>query len=145
MILIDVNLLIYAYDDSSEFHDHSRAWLEDAFSEVVPVKLAWSTIHAFLRLSTHPSVHLHPLAMREAVQIVETWLARPTVGILEPGTAYWMILSRILNETQVRGALVSDAHLAALAIEHGAVLHSADRDFRRFNGLQFVNPLARTS
>ena len=145
MILVDVNLLIYAYDDASEFHEAAKLWLERTLSDVIPVKLSWATIHAFLRLTTHPAVHFRPLTMRQAIQIVESWLARPAVGILEPSTSYWTILRRLLSDAQVRRSFVSDAHLAALAIEHGAVLHSADRDFLRFDGLQVVNPVARAS
>ena len=79
--------------------------------------------------------------MSEALTIVESWFAQPIVGVMEPGAAYWTILDRLLRDAQIRGALVMDAHLAALAIESGAVLYTTDRDFRRFEGLQVQNPL----
>jgi toxin-antitoxin system PIN domain toxin len=141
VILIDANLLIYAYDASSEFHGDARRWLEKRFSDPAPVRLSWSTIHAFLRLTTHPAVFTTTLTMSDASQIVDSWLALPSLGVLEPGNAYWAIFRRLLLEAQVRGALVMDAHLAALAIEHGATLYTTDRDFARFEGLRVVNPL----
>ncbi len=141
MILVDANLLIYAYNSSTELHEPARSWLEGTLSGHVPVRLAWSTVHAFLRLTTHPAVFPQPLDMSDAVAIVESWLAQPVVGIVEPGSAYGSILRDLLRHAQVRGALVMDAHLAALAIEHGATLHTTDRDFRRFEGLQVTNPL----
>lgn len=145
MILIDANLLIYAYDASSEFHERARAWLEGTFSSGRPIRLSWSTVHAFLRLTTHAAIFQRPFSMRDAVEIVESWLAISTVDLLEPGAAYWTIFRQLLDKSQIRGPLVMDAHLAALAIEHGAILHSADRDFLRFGGLRVVNPLARAS
>ncbi len=141
MILVDANLLIYAYNSTADQHEKAREWMESAFSGHTPVRLSWSTIHAFLRLTTHAALFPHPLTMSDAVEIVESWLALPIVGILEPGTAYWTILRALLGDAQVRGPLVMDAHLAALAIEHGAVLHTTDRDFRRFDGLELVDPL----
>ncbi|SRR6266545_38519 len=140
MILVDANILIYAYNSSAELHGAARLWVESAFSGADPVRLSWSTIHAFLRLTTHTAVFPQPLSMEESVSIVESWLAQPAVGIVEPGSAYWSILRGLLRQARVRGALVMDAHLAALAIEHGAVLYTTDRDFRRFEGLQVMNP-----
>lgn len=140
MILVDANLLIYAYNSSTELHKAARSWVESAFSGSAPVWLAWSTIHAFLRLTTHRALFPHPLNMSDAIGIVESWLAQPAVGIVEPGNAYWPILRGLLRDAQVHGPLVMDAHLAALAIEHGAVLHTTDRDFLRFEGLQVRNP-----
>jgi toxin-antitoxin system PIN domain toxin len=141
VILVDANLLIYAYDSSSENHAAARKWLEDAFSGPEPARLGWSSIHAFLRIVTHTAIYQRPMPMRDAVAIVESWLDQTTVGILEPGGAYWGILSALLVREQIRGPLVSDAHLAALAIEHGALLCTTDRDFRRFEGLRTKNPL----
>jgi toxin-antitoxin system PIN domain toxin len=141
MILIDANLLLYAYDASSEFHAPARDWLETMLSGPTAVRLSWSCIHAFLRLTTHPAVFVRPLPMKEAVAIVDSWFEQPTVAVLEPGQAYWDIFRELLRRAQVRGPLVMDAHLAALAIEHGAVLYTVDRDFLRFDGVQVVNPL----
>jgi toxin-antitoxin system PIN domain toxin len=142
MILVDANLLLYAYDASSKFHARARPWLEELLSGADPVGLAWVTLLAFLRIGTNPRALTRPLPLGEAVQIVSSWLAQPGVVRLEPGDRHWEILSRLLEPAQARGPLVMDAHLAALAIEHGAVLATSDRDFSRFDGLRTVNPLA---
>lgn len=95
---------------------------------------------AFLRISTSPRVFEQPLSMEEAKKIVESWLAAPAVGLLEPGDVYWEILRGLLLSAQVSGPLVMDAALAALALEHGATLCTTDRDFSRFEGLRILNP-----
>ena len=141
MILIDANLLLYAYLSQSEWHVAARAWIEEVFSSARPVRLAWVTILAFLRISTHSRLTGRPLEMREAVHTVNEWFSRPTVGILSPAERHWEILSVLLADAQVRGPLTTDAHLAALAIEHGATLCTCDRDFTRFRGLNLLNPL----
>ena len=141
MKVIDANLLIYAYDSSSRLHAPARSWVEDVLSGE-PVRLPWSSIQAFLRITTNPRILAHPLRMPEAVAIVNEWLAQPSVSTIEPGSRYWAILTKMLAAGQVRGALVMDAHLAAITIEHGAILQTADRDFSRFPGLRFENPLA---
>ena len=141
MIIVDANLLIYAYNSSAEQHEQARTWLESIFAAHDPVRFPWSTIHAFLRLMTHPALFPQPLEMSDAVDIVQSWLAQPIAGIVEPGDSYWTILVGVLQDAQIRGPLVMDAHLAALAIENGAVLHTTDRDFRRFEGLQLKNPI----
>lgn len=141
MILVDANLLLFAYNPSFDRHPRARAWLEAVLSNHDPVCLAWATILAFLRISTNPRAFEHPLSMKEAVPIVSAWLERPMVTILEPGERHWAILTDLLSQTQVRGPAVMDAHLAALAIEHGAVLCTSDRDFVRFPRLRMLNPL----
>lgn len=142
MILIDANILLYAYHPRSEQHVRSRQWLETAFAGPDPVRLAWTTIYAFLRISTNSRVFDHPLTMVEAEGHVSSWLALPGVDALEPGEGYWAILRELLQHGQVSGALVMDAALAALAIEHGATLYTSDRDFSRFPKLRTVNPLS---
>ncbi len=142
MILIDVNLLIYAYDNSSAFHDAAAKWLEDTLSRESPVGLAWDTVHAFLRISTNPRLFDRPLNSSAAISSVEEWLRSPNVQVIAPGPKYWSIFSGLLRQTQIRGPRVTDAQLAALAIEHDATLCTADRDFRRFPGLRVENPLA---
>ncbi len=141
MILIDANLLLYAYDASSGSHRRAHAWLEGVLSGPEPFGLAWATILGFLRISTHPRVFASPLSIAEAVSIVSEWLAHPGVRVLDPGERHWAILSELLPASQARGPLVMDAHLAALAIEHGAVLCTTDQDFTRFRGLRRLNPL----
>jgi hypothetical protein len=141
MILIDVNVLLYAYNASSEFHERARAWLEKVLRGPEPVRFAWTTIMAFLRITTHQNIFPAPFETREALEIVNRWLGQPTVEILQPGKAYWSILQGLLQAIELRGPGVMDAELAALAIEHSAVLYSADRGFRRYPGLQVKNPL----
>ncbi len=141
MILIDANLLLYAFDLSSPHHQAARRWLTATLSSPEPVALAWATILAFLRLGTEPRLLRRPLTTAEASAIVSEWLERPNVTVLAPGERHWALLNRLLAEGQVKGALVTDAHLAALAIEHGATVATVDRDFARFPGLRFFNPL----
>ena len=141
MNLLDANLLIYAYDASSPFHRRAREWFEKLLSALEPVWLPWSSIHAFLRICTNSRILENPFTVEEATAIVDQWLEQPAVSILEPGARYWPILSRMLPAAQARANLVMDAHLAALAIEHGATLLTTDRDFTRFDGLRWKNPL----
>jgi len=117
--------------------------LEETLSGPMPVRLAWITILAFLRISTNPGLSGRPLRMEEASGVVDDWLRQPNVGILTPGERHWEILRGLLKTAQVRGALTSDAHLAALAIEHGATLCTCDRDFTRFPGLRVLDPIAK--
>ncbi len=142
MILIDSNLLIYAYDRSSRFHRPAREWLEAVLSGVEPVCLSWQVVLAFLRITTHKGVFERPLLLEDAVGIVDTWFSRPTARLLQPTARHWSILKRLLPDAQARGPLVMDAHLAALAIEHGATLYTVDRDFTRFPGLRIQDPIA---
>jgi len=142
MTLVDANVLLYAYNASDPRHAKARSWVEQAFSGHEPVRLAWLTVLAFVRIATNPRAFVHPLTLAQATAIVSTWLALPNVGLLEPTERHWGILSDLLVRTQARADLVSDAHLAALAIEHGAAVATTDRDFTRFPGLRLVDPLA---
>jgi len=141
LTLVDANLLVYAYVPSSKHHEAARAWIEARFSESDPVGLPWVSILAFVRISTNPRILELPLTTGEAIKIVSSWLARANLTVLSPGDRHWEILQNLLVEGQATGPLVTDAHLAALAIEHGATLASADRDFARFPGLKLLNPL----
>jgi len=142
VIVIDANLLIYAYNSSAEQYERSRTWFTNVLSGDIPVRLAWSTIHAFLRLTTHPTLFPQPLTVDDAVMIIENWLAHPIVDILEAGPAYWTVLRTLLHDARIHGPRVMDAHLAALAIEHGLVVCSADTDFARFSEIRWLNPVA---
>ncbi|RPI56759.1 MAG: type II toxin-antitoxin system VapC family toxin [Acidobacteria bacterium] len=142
MILIDANLLLYAYDPRSEHHAASRTWLESTLSGSQLVRFAWMTLWAFLRITTNARVYERPLSMAEAEDIVASLLAQPVVGILEPGERHWELLRRLTRDGQTTGTLVMDAVLAALAVEHGATLHTTDRDFARFSELRWTNPIA---
>jgi uncharacterized protein len=141
MILIDANLLLYAYDPRAAEHDASRTWFEATMSGVELVRFAWLTLWAFLRISTNPRVFEQPLSVAEAETIVSSWLTQSVAGILEPQERHWGILKQLLRSGQTVGPLVMDAVLAAIAIEHGAALYTTDRDFARFQGLTWINPL----
>ncbi len=141
MILIDANILLYAYHPQAPEHGACRRWVEKAFSGSAPVFLTWITILAFLRISTSPRVFDKPLSMAEAKEIVSRWIAAPAVSILEPSDRYWKIFSDLLLNAQVSGSLVTDAALAALAIEHGTSICTTDRDFTRFPRLKLLNPV----
>ena len=141
MIVLDANVLLYAYDSASSHHTKARAWVEDVFSQALPVGLPWQTVDAFLRIMTNPRVPGERFSLEEAVAIVDSWLQRPNVQLLAPGDDHWMVLRPMILEGQAPGALVSDAQLAALTVEYGGVLHTSDRDFARFPGLRWRNPL----
>ena len=141
LILIDANLLLFAYNPRASEHEPSRTWLENTLSGPDLVRLAWLTIWAFLRVATNPRVFERPLTASEAAGAVSSWLDQPGVAILEPGERHWHLVSDLLRRGQGGGPLVMDAALAAMAIEHGATLYTTDRDFARFPGLDWVNPL----
>ena len=141
MILVDANLLLYAYDTGAAEHEASRAWLEATLSGSALVRFSWLTVWAFLRIMTSSRVFERPLSMAEAELHVSSWLAQPSAGILEPGERHWEILRQLCRDGQAAGPLIMDAALAAIAIEHGATLCTTDRDFARFPGLTWTNPL----
>ena len=142
MILVDANLLLYAYHPRADQHDKSRAWLESMLSNRELVRFAWLTLWAFLRIGTNPRAFDQPLTVSEAQAAISSWLAQPSASILEPGERHWDILSDVLRKGQTSGPLVMDAVLAAIAIEHGATICTTDRDFARFPGVKWMNPLA---
>jgi len=142
VILPDVNLLIYAYNSGAPHHKAAREWWEDTLSGTVAVGLPWAVALGFVRLSTHLRVMAPPLPAQLAINHVQSWLARPRVTILEPGPQHLEFLAQMLHAAGVAGALTTDAHLAALAVEHRCELHSNDADFARFPGLRWRNPLA---
>jgi uncharacterized protein len=142
LILVDANVLLYAYNPRAPQHERCRGWVERAFSEGEPVCLSWVTLLAFLRIATSPRVFERPLLPREAGDIAASWLSRPSVSVLEAGERCWEILLSLFVESQVRGPLVMDAFLAALALENGATLVTTDRDFSRFPKLKLLDPTA---
>ena len=140
MILVDANLLIYAVNRDAPHHDRARRWLH-TLSGTTPAGLPWTCLLAFVRITTRPGVLANPMPVDEAIRFVDTWLDQPFVEPVLPGKGHWAILRRLLQGSGAAGNLTSDAHLAALAIEHGATICSADYDFRRFPGVEHVNPL----
>lgn len=141
MKLPDVNLLLYAIDASSERHEAARAWLESALSGTEELGLAWAVVLGFVRISTHPAAFEEPLRAEEALEYIDEWLAQPATIALAPGPGHTALLRRLLEPLGSAGNLTSDAHLAALAIEHGAELCSSDTDFARFEGLRWSDPI----
>ena len=144
MTLVDANVLLYAYDSTSRLHSAARSWLEEQLSGSALVGLPWSVLLAFLRISTNARALQRPLSIDDATAIVSSWIDVPSVVIPAPGPGHWDILAGLLVASQARGPIVSDAHLAALTLEHGGVLATTDRDFTRFEGLRVMDPL-RTS
>ncbi len=144
MNLVDANLLIYAVDRDSPQHRRALAFVEECFSSAEPAGLAWVVILAFLRLTTRAGILERPLSPAASLGLVSEWLELPNVEIVTPGEHHFRILRNLLEAAGTAGNLTSDAHLAALAIEKGATLCSADHDFARFPGLRYVNPLAPT-
>jgi len=142
VILVDANLLLYAHDRSSPVHEPAHRWLTEALSGLEPIGLSWPTLLAFLRITTNPKIFRSPFSIQEAVSIVDDWLSQPNIHLLHAGEDHWTVLRDLLLETGVTAKLIMDAHLAALAIEHGAVLLTRDGDFDLFEELRTRNPLA---
>jgi toxin-antitoxin system PIN domain toxin len=142
MILPDINLLLHAYNSDSSRHSAARAWWEALLSGTRPVGLTWAAMLGFIRIATHRQILQNPLPVHNACAHVRTWLGQPYVVILDPGPRHAEILFGLLESLGTAANLTTDAHLAALAIEHQAELHSTDVDFGRFQGLRWMNPLA---
>lgn len=142
MIVVDVNLLIYAYDSTTPMHLEAKVWVEEVISSGNPIGLPWLNISAFIRILTFPGIHGERFSRDQVLSIVDGWLAMPHIRALTPGDSHWVLFREMLTKGDVRGKLTTDAQLAALTIEYGGVLHTTDRDFARFPGLRWVNPLA---
>lgn len=142
MRLIDVNLLIYAFDQTARDHAAARDWVQEVLSGSETVAFSWAALIAFVRLTTNPRVMSKPLSSDEALDFVDSLLDQPCATVIHPTRRHSAILRDLLAPLGTAGNLTSDAHLAALAIEHGATLCSADNDFSRFPGLEWINPLS---
>jgi toxin-antitoxin system PIN domain toxin len=143
VIVPDANLLIYAYDGEAVQHRAARAWLQTVFSASEVVGLPWQTVSAFLRITTNSRLTGDRFPTETAIGIVQSWMEQRQVRLLSPGESQWSIFQRMLIEGEIRGPRATDAQLAALTIEYGGVLHTTDRDFARFPGLRWVNPLVK--
>ncbi len=141
MILVDANLLLYAEDSVSPHHAATREWWDAQLSDSAPVALCWPVLTTFIRISTNARLHRRPLTLREATERVQSWMEQPCVRLILPTEQHWEIFQRMLRAGNATANLVSDAHLAALAVEHNCVLYSSDMDFARFRGLKWRNPL----
>lgn len=140
-MLLDANLLLYAVHRRAEQHEQAAAWMTAQLNGASRVGFPWPSITAFLRISTHPRAFQRPLEPVTAWARVMDWLAAPVAWIPQPGPEYRRILGELIRAHEVRGNMVPDAALAALAIEHGVTLASTDTDFARFSGLRWENPL----
>ena len=141
MIFVDANILLYAEDESSPRHAVAKAWWDAQLSGREPVGLCWPVLNAFLRISTNHRVYAQPLTVHEAADRVSSWFRQPCAMLVQPTPDHWTRFARLLVDSQASANLVSDAHLAALAIDHAATLFSSDADFARFPGLKWKNPL----
>ena len=143
MIVPDLNLIVYAHNQDAPHHRGARAWWEALLNGTEPVAVPWVVVLGFVRLMTHRAVLVTPLAPDAALAHVRAWFGCRVVERLDPGTQHLDVLARLFAAAGTAGNLTTDAHLAALAIEHQCELHSNDADFARFPGLRWRNPLER--
>lgn len=141
MIVPDINLLIYAYNELAPHHARAKRWWEGLLSGETIVGMPWVVVFGFIRLMTHRQVLEIPLSVVDCCSIVEEWFDRPNVQPLDPGPRHFAISKNLLSQAGTGGNLVTDTHLAALAVEHSCELHSNDSDFSRFSGLRWNNPM----
>ena len=144
-MLVDANILLYAVDQEARAHAAAKRWLEEALNGSRRVGLPWQSLLAFVRIVTHPRALASPLAPGAAWSFVADWLGAPAAWVPEPGRGYPDILGRLVCDLELRGNLVSDAALAALALEHGLAVVSADSDFARFRELIWLDPTSGPS
>jgi toxin-antitoxin system PIN domain toxin len=142
LILVDANILLYAEDSLSAFHQKARKWWDDQLSGRDPVCLCWTVLSAFIRISTNPRVFENPLSLEQALGRIQSWFEQPCTRIIRPTENHWTTFQQMLNDGQAVANLVIDAHIAALALEHGCTVASTDADFYRFPKLKWVNPLS---
>lgn len=140
MVVVDANVLLYAVDRKSIHHDVARTWLDNALAGAEAIGFAWVALLAFIRVGTNPSIFPAPMSSDAATGQVEAWLAAPAAVAVEPTSRHAAILRALLRESGSAGNLTTDAHLAALAIEHAADIVSYDRDFSRFLGVRHRLP-----
>ena len=140
MNLVDANVLLYAVNTDAPHHRASREWLDDALSGGATVGFSWIALLAFVRLSTKEGLFPSPLTTGEAFDRVDAWLAAPAAVLVEPTARHASLLRQLLADLGVGGNVVNDAHLAALAIEHGGTVITYDHDFGRFDGVDWSTP-----
>jgi uncharacterized protein len=141
LTVIDANLLLYAYNADAPQHAAAAKWLDNLLNSRESIGLPWLTLWAFLRIATNPRVWPNPMPAHAAFEIVRTWLAQAGVILLHPGPRHAEILEQLVTRDRAAASLVTDAALAAIALEYGATLASTDRDFSRFPDLRWLNPL----
>ncbi len=141
MVIPDANLLIYSQNPGAVQHRAAAAWLESQFREADTIGLSWLTLWAFVRIVSNPRLWPNPVATEDIFNRIDEWRTQPNVLLVQPGPRHQNILRGLMKGSQSVGTLTTDAALAAIAIEHAATLASTDRDFRRFSGLRWINPL----
>lgn len=142
MILVDANVLLYAVNEADPRHEEAHRWLDTSLAGREAVGFAWTVLLAFVRLSTKVALFPHPLPVRDALDRIAEWTAQPPSVIVEPTPRHLELMAGLLATIGTGGNLVSDAHLAALALEHDAVVVSYDTDFDRFRGVRRREPTA---
>ena len=142
MILVDANILLYAEDSLQSRNEQARAWWDGQLSGTGVVCLCWTVLSAFIRIGSNPRVFENPLSLEQALARVQSWLDQPCTRVVRPTERHWTVFRQVLTDGQAVANLVTDAHLAAIAIEHGCELASTDSDFARFPKLKWRNPLA---
>ena len=140
MVIVDANILLYAVDRASVHHERSRSWLDAALAGSEAVGLAWVALLAFIRIGTNASIFARPMTADEAAEQVQAWLEAPAAVVAQPSSRHATLLRGLLSASGTAGNLTTDAHLAALAVEHGADIVSYDRDFERFAGVRHRLP-----
>ena len=140
MKLVDLNVLLYAVNQDAPGHEGIRSWWEAALAGDEPVALPWMVLLGFLRLTTNAKVFAQPLTLDQAIERVDAWLSHPNIRLVRETDEHWRILKDLLGQTGTAGNLTTDAHLAALAVSHGARLVSCDADFGRYRQLRWENP-----
>ena len=141
MVLLDVNILVYAHRQDSRHHREYLTWLDDLINSDQAYGLSDLVLSGFLRVVTHPKVFNPPSSMDKALAFIQQLREQPNCTVINPGPRHWDIFCRLCKTTDVRGNLVPDAFLAALAIESGSEWVTADRDYHRFPGLRVRHPL----
>ena len=143
MKLIDLNILLYAVNEGAPHHGPVLAWWEQSINGDEPLGLPWVVLLGFLRIATNPDIFPRPLDSDTAIGKIDAWLSLDNTHLMREKDEHWDILRSLLAEAGTAANLATDAHLAALAISHGAVLVSCDNDFARFKGLRWENPVGR--
>ena len=141
MIIPDINLLVYAYNQDAPYHAAARRWWESLCNRREPIGLPWVVNCGFIRVMTHPGIMTHPLHPKAALAHVRSWLVRSHIQTVDPGPRHLEILTHLLDTLGIAGNLTTDSHLAAIAIEYQGEVQSNDSDFERFPGLRCSNPL----
>ena len=141
VVVVDLNVLIYATNADAPQHAKALAWWESLLNGDEQVGLTWPVLIGFLRLTTRTAIVPNPLTIKQAIAIIDAWLSHPLVIVINPGSDHWRALKELLGETGTAGNLTTDAHLAAVALEYGATLATTDRDFSRYRRLKTLNPI----